>query len=209
MTAMFDEDAKNYHVWSYRQYLVRKLNMWNEAELSSIEALLREDVRNNSAWSHRFFLVFSNPEYSTPESPATSHDPRIPSAIVDRELSFAQAATYEAPQNQSPWNYIRGVLRKAGRPLSSLKDFAREFVDLREEGEVVRSSHALDFLADVWTEEGRRDDADRALRLLGNRYDRVRRGYWEWKRKQLGRVSATEKAVETVEKGVEELSIGA
>ena len=82
-------------------------------------------------------------------------------------------------------------------------------MDLREEGEVVRSSHALDFLADVWTEEGRRDDADRALRLLGNRYDRVRRGYWEWKRKQLGRVSVTEKAVETVEKGVEELSIGA
>lgn len=222
MTSMFDQDAKNYHVWSYRQYLVRKLGMWNAEELSSIETLLREDVRNNSAWSHRFFLVFSNPEYSTPNSPATTHDPAIPSSIIERELNFAKAATYEAPQNQSPWNYIRGVLRKGGRSLSTLEDFAREFVDLKgEEGEgqeVVRSSHALEFLADVWAEKRDVEGASRALRLLGDRYDRVRKNYWEWKRKGLiggGKEKKEDgnegrgKGVEDAEKGVEGLSVGA
>jgi protein farnesyltransferase/geranylgeranyltransferase type-1 subunit alpha len=217
MTAMFDQDAKNYHVWSYRQYLVRKLGMWNDQELKSIEALLREDVRNNSAWSHRFFLVFSDPKHSTPDSRATAHDPAIRSSIIDRELSFAQAATYEAPQNQSPWNYIRGVLRKGGRPLSSLESFATEFVDLKGQGggEVVRSSHALDFLADAWSEQGKTEEASRALRLLGDRYDRVRKNYWEWKRKQLGasgdvnNAEAKGKGAEEIETGVEGLDVKA
>lgn len=183
MAEMFDEDAKNYHVWSHRQYIVRKLNLFDsEKELQSIESLLKKDVRNNSAWSHRFFLVFSNPAYTTPGSRATEHDVRVPDEILDRELRFAEAATYEAPQNQSPWEYIRGVLKKGGRKLSSLESFAEEFVTFPEDREEqVKSSHALDFLADVWSEQGKIEKADRALRLLGDKYDRIRKNYWDWK----------------------------
>jgi protein farnesyltransferase/geranylgeranyltransferase type-1 subunit alpha len=186
MGEMFDEDAKNYHVWSYRQYFVRKFNTFNESELKSIEDLLRRDVRNNSAWSHRFFLVFSDPSYSTPGSRATEPDPSIPDAILDREIEFSKAATFEAPQNQSPWNYLRGVLRKGGRSLASQSSFVEEFVKIPDEGEEnVKSSHALDFLADVWSEEGKVDKADKALRLLGDKYDRVRKNYWDWRRSLL------------------------
>lgn len=203
MTQMFNEDAKNYHVWSYRQYLVRKLNLFGESELKSIEALLKSDVRNNSAWSHRFFVVFSDAENSTPGSKATEYDPKIPSEVVDRELAFAQAATYEAPQNQSPWNYIRGVLRKGGRALSTLEEFALDFVKMpgTDSEEDVKSSHALDFLADVWTEGGKeeKEKADLALRLLGNKYDRVRKNYWEWRRSVLADV--------VVAKGMEKLVV--
>lgn len=190
MGSMFDEDAKNYHVWSYRQYLVRKMGLWDEAgEMGSMEALLRRDVRNNSAWSHRFFLVFSNPSYTTPDSPATKHDPAIPDKIIDRELEYAKAATFEAPQNQSPWNYIRGVLRKGGRQLRTLESFAREFViegDAKGLGEEVRSSHALEFLVDVWGEKGEKEKVVWGLGLLAGKYDRVRKGYWEWRKGELG-----------------------
>lgn len=188
MMQMFHEDAKNYHVWSYRQYFVRKLNLFNDAELRSIEELLRLDVRNNSAWSHRFFVVFSNPEYSTPESKATERDPKIPDSIIDMELEFGKAATFEAPQNQSPWNYIRGVLRKGGRKLSTLECFASEFVKLPDgegAGEDVKSSHALDFLADCWSEKNEPKKADKALELLGEKYDPIRKNYWEWRRQLL------------------------
>jgi len=189
MNQMFDEDSKNYHVWSYRNYLVKKLNLFNEAELKSIESLLRSDVRNNSAWSHRFFIVFSDPSYCTPGSGANSPDPAIPAYIIDREIEFSKAATFQAPQNQSPWNYLRGVLRKGGRSLSSQGCFAGEFVKLPQgkgdEGEDVKSSHALDFLADVWAEEGKVEDADKALRLLGDKYDRIRKNYWDWRRELL------------------------
>jgi len=183
MTQMFDEDAKNYHVWSYRQYLVRKLNLFNDAELKSIETLLRIDVRNNSAWSHRFYVVFSDPKHSTPGNHATEYDLKIPDELIDREIEFSKAATFEAPQNQSPWNYLRGVLRKGGRKLASQECFAGEFVKIPEDGEEdIRSSHALDFLADVWAEEGRVEKAHEALRLLGDKYDRIRKNYWDWRR---------------------------
>ncbi|KAL3428301.1 farnesyltransferase alpha subunit ram2 [Phlyctema vagabunda] len=187
MTLMFAEDSKNYHVWSYRQYLVKKLGLFaSSPEMESVENLLQEDVRNNSAWSHRFFLVFSNPAYCTPSSKATEPDPAIPADIIDRELNFAQAATFEAPQNQSPWNYLRGVLRKADRKLSTVESFALQFVALPDQGEEdVKSSHALDLLADIWQEKGEKDKADRALRLLGDTYDRIRKNYWEWRRKAL------------------------
>jgi protein farnesyltransferase/geranylgeranyltransferase type-1 subunit alpha len=186
MTQMFNEDAKNYHVWSYRQYFVRKLDLFNEGELKSIETLLRMDVRNNSAWSHRFFVVFSNPEYSTAGSKATEYDPKIPDSIIDREIEFGKAATFEAPQNQSPWNYIRGVLRKGGRKVSSLEWFAGEFVKIPDGGEEdVRSSHALDFLADCWSEMDEVGKADKALVLLAEKYDPIRKNYWEWRRQLL------------------------
>jgi protein farnesyltransferase/geranylgeranyltransferase type-1 subunit alpha len=57
ISQMFELDAKNYHVWSYRQWLVRRFNLWEEGELETTEQLIEEDVRNNSAWNHRFFLV--------------------------------------------------------------------------------------------------------------------------------------------------------
>ncbi|KAL2068698.1 hypothetical protein VTL71DRAFT_15036 [Oculimacula yallundae] len=187
MTRMFDEDSKNYHVWSYRQYLVRKLNLFNQNELESIETLLRTDVRNNSAWSHRFFVVFSDPTHSTPGSKATESDPKIPNEVIDREIEFAKTATFETPQNQSPWNYLRGVLRKGSRELSTQECFAGEFAKIPEDGgeEDVRSSHALDFLADAWAEMGKVEKADRALVLLGEKYDRIRKNYWDWKRSLL------------------------
>ncbi|KAK2629990.1 hypothetical protein QTJ16_000810 [Diplocarpon rosae] len=186
MTRMLDADSKNYHVWSYRQYLVRKMNLFNQRELESIETLLRRDVRNNSAWSHRFFVVFSDPAYCTPECKATQADPHIPAAIIDREIEFSKAATLEAPQNQSPWNYLRGVLRKGNRNLSTQESYAGEFAKILEDGEEeVQSSHALDFLADVWREQGEVAKADRALVLLGDRYDRIRKNYWDWRRSLL------------------------
>jgi protein farnesyltransferase/geranylgeranyltransferase type-1 subunit alpha len=186
MTQMFNEDSKNYHVWSYRQYFVRKLDLFGEDEIRSVEELLRQDVRNNSAWSHRFFVVFSNPEYSTPGLRATEHDPKIPDSIIDREIEFGKAATFEAPQSQSPWNYIRGVLRKGGRKLSTLECFASEFVKIPDDGEEdIKSSHALDFLADCWAEMGELKKADKALVLLGEKYDPIRKNYWEWRRQLL------------------------
>lgn len=187
MTQMFNEDAKNYHVWSYRQWLVRKLNLFNEKEIKSVEQPLRQDVRNNSAWSHRFFVVFSDPKYCTPGSKATEYDSKIPDEILDREIEFAKAATFEAPQNQSPWNYLRGALKKGGRELSTLECFASEFVKLPKNGgeEDIKSSHALDFLADAWAEQGEKEKAELALSLLADKYDVIRKTYWDWRKASL------------------------
>ncbi|KAI0397235.1 prenyltransferase alpha subunit [Xylariaceae sp. FL0594] len=189
LAQMLEKDTKNYHVWSYRQYLVRKLGLWDSVEeMRSIEAMIDDDVRNNSAWSHRFFLVFSNPAQSTAGSHATEHDPALPTSIIDREISYTQEKISLAPQNQSPWNYLRGVLVKGGRPLETLREFTESFItDLGqgEEKEQVRSSHALDLLADIYKEAGEKEKADLCLRRLSVKWDRIREGYWSYRRRML------------------------
>ncbi|KAF6819116.1 farnesyltransferase alpha subunit ram2 [Colletotrichum sojae] len=189
LTRMLEEDAKNYHVWSYRQYLVRKLGLWNLQELLSTQNWIEEDVRNNSAWSHRFFLVFSDPAISTAGSHATENDPKVPAEILDREIKYTQEKTLLAPQNQAAWNYLRGVLVKGGRKLATAEAFASQFVKGVGEGEdkeEVRSTHALDFLAEAFAEKGQKEDAVKYLDRLAEKWDPVRAGYWKYRKHQIG-----------------------
>ncbi|KAI4720021.1 protein prenylyltransferase [Aureobasidium sp. EXF-10727] len=176
ISQMFELDSKNYHVWSYRQWLVRRFELWNEGELEATEKLIEEDVRNNSAWNHRFFLVSgSNPPKTAEKS------------VVDREIKFAQDAIRKAPQNQSPWNYLRGIITAAKMPLSSQLDFVNEFATVDSEHEdAVKSSHALDILAEIYAaEKGQSGKAVRAYDLLASKYDPIRANYWAYLKDQL------------------------
>ena len=60
ITDALSTDTKNYHTWSYRQWLLAffdKEELW-QGEIAYVEDLLETDVRNNSAWHHRYFVVF-------------------------------------------------------------------------------------------------------------------------------------------------------
>lgn len=195
IATMLAEDTKNYHVWSYRQYLVRKLNLFGLHELLATQNLIEDDVRNNSAWSHRFLVVFSDPAASTPGSHATEHDAAVPANIVDREIGYAKTKIHLAPQNQAAWNYLRGVLAKGGRRMVEVKAFSEEFVEHlgAEDGaaagdEVVKSSHALDCLAEAYLEEGNKEQAKLCLERLAVKWDPIRAGYWKY-RQQLVEVA--------------------
>lgn len=57
---IFASDAKNYHAWSYRVWLVERFSLW-EGELEYAESLLDYEVTNNSAWSYRYFILNKQP----------------------------------------------------------------------------------------------------------------------------------------------------
>lgn len=95
---------------------------------------------------------------------------------------YTEAAIRKAPQNQSPWNYLSGIIRAAQLPKSTIKDFALEFADLDRPDEVY-SSHALDLLADIYAEEeNSNDEAEKALDLLATKYDPIRANYWNFRK---------------------------
>lgn len=189
IATMLAEDTKNYHVWSYRQYLVEKLGLWTPSELGTTQSMIEDDVRNNSAWSHRFFVVFSDPKVSTADLGPTTHDPKVPDTIIDREAAYAKEKILLAPQNQSGWNYLRGVLAKGGRSLTTVGEFAEQFVSgLGQEDEKVQSSHALDMLAEVYQEKEDKDKAKLCLQRLWEKWDPVREGYWKYRASEMGRV---------------------
>ncbi|KAK5133077.1 hypothetical protein LTR08_008187 [Meristemomyces frigidus] len=175
--SMFARDAKNYHVWSYRQWLVKRFGLWEQGELEFTERMLEADVRNNSAWNHRWFVVNGR----LAEGVLGIRDP----AVRAREVAFAQRAIAKAPQNQSPWNYLRGIASKSGMGLAQLRDFVEGYASLEHPDEV-GSSFALDMLADILVEERETAQAGRALELLATRYDPIRKNYWSYRKEQLG-----------------------
>lgn len=171
---IFARDSKNYHVWIYRHWLVRHFNLWeDERETLDVETLIDRDVHNNSAWNHRYVLRFSprdGPEAGMPENsgPGLKRGQLavVDEYIVDAELGYAEDKIRLAPENRSPWHYARGVLRAAKLPLSKWKGFASKFIieEIDDADNIikvhVKSSLALEWLADVYAEEAQAKGAE-------------------------------------------------
>ncbi|KAJ5503285.1 Protein prenyltransferase alpha subunit [Penicillium fimorum] len=207
---MFAQDSKNYHVWTYRHWLVRHFGLWDQPrELEDVEFLLKADVRNNSAWNHRYMLRFGPRDTSLPDagmvnagdlSTAPAEKGRlsvVDEDMVDGELKFAQEAILRAPENRSPWWYARGVLRAAGRGLGEWEEFVGGFVS---EG-AVKSSHAVEWLADVFSETERESEAVRMLTMLKEEFDPIRKNYWDY------RIRKLDQGVVDLGKGIETLAV--
>lgn len=174
---MFDLDSKNYHVWSYRQWLVQRFGLWDNGELEFTDSMLQKDIRNNSAWNHRWYVVNGRESQGIAGVKDT--------AIREREIQFTKAALVKAPQNRSAWNYLRGIQRSSGIPLSDLRPIAETYADTSETG-TVRSSHALDLLAEILAlDETTQPQASSILDLLTKTYDPIRKNYWEYRKSLL------------------------
>lgn len=129
--------------------------------------------------------------------------------LVDAEIEFTETETRRAPMNGSSWNYLRGVLGHGGRNISSMKAFCEEFLgpggdlwidqyaDVQLEGgeikrrEVgVKSSRAIEWLSEIYagerTEEGIRR-ARECLKSLAEKWDIIRKGYWEYLEEKMGK----------------------
>ena len=205
-------DEKNYHTWSYRQWILAHFggtgntttittttttttntksttsdenqldnSLW-EGELDFIESMLISDIRNNSAWHHRFFVVWACGIREGEEDRAH---------ILKRELTYVKHSISIVPNNPAAWNYLRGVLQHNARPFSSVKDFIilytttpsppspgsvtsadRDVVDLENpqpaEGAELPVPAAIEFLADIWENEGTKEGLDKASEVRCN-----------------------------------------
>lgn len=177
-------DSKNYHTWSYRQWLLAYFDdedLW-EGELDFVDAMLNDDLRNNSAWHHRFFVVWQSGlregekdrdrvcrrEFTYGFSPLTHL-----LSFSDFALSFRRFVKQQislAPNNPSAWNYLRGILDHNKLPYSLLCDFVQPYakahasqstadlVDLENPapapGAELPCPAAIEFLADILEKEG-------------------------------------------------------
>ena len=61
--AVLAEDAKNYHAWQYRQWIITTFSLWDK-ELDYVNKLLTDDFRNNSAWNQRHFVITKTTGYT-------------------------------------------------------------------------------------------------------------------------------------------------
>ena len=183
MDVMIQDDVRNNSAWSHRYYILFGHHESNYAQHQKPPLILKQV--NEQRLLHKANLVDMN--------------------MVDVEIVYTKEQILKAPQNGSAWNYLRGVLRHGAKDLSSVKEFCEGFlgpdgdlwtdqwIDVElEDAETrekrnekqelgVRSSHAVEWLAEIYsqtgTEEGKRRSKE-CLKALSEKWDPIRRAYW-------------------------------
>lgn len=84
------------------------------------------------------------------------------------------------------------VLKQGNLPLSRVKATCEHYAPINQQHRI-KSSHALDFLAEIYATEGNaaaRESAAKALDLLASKYDPIRANYWGYRKETLLGVAA-------------------
>ncbi|KAG5875822.1 hypothetical protein JTB14_008136 [Gonioctena quinquepunctata] len=169
--AVLAKDAKNYHAWQHRQWVIKTFNTF-DGELDYVDTLISDDVRNNSAWNQRYFVI-NNTTGFTEE-------------VLNREIEYTLFHIRTVTENESAWNYLRGLLLHDKGGLSKNKKVTNFTEELYESGN--RSPFLLAVLVDMCYEQVTDGGGDskytkeRAKALceeLINKYDKIRANYWQ------------------------------
>ncbi|PVV01611.1 hypothetical protein BB560_003966 [Smittium megazygosporum] len=93
-------DTKNFHAWAYRQYIIKSFELW-EYEMKFTCEKIMNDIRNNSAWNQKYFVL----------TRGNSSEKITDKGVLSSEISYALEKISIAPNNESSWVYIQGLLR--------------------------------------------------------------------------------------------------
>lgn len=157
-------------------YLAPSFSLYDN-ELAYIDKLLSVDVRNNSAWNQRFFVL--KHLGLTPET-------------VQREVHYAMNRIRLIKNNESSWNFLKGLIEYGDYSSAQFPDVETFTEDLYNAGN--RSPYLLAFLVDMYAEKTMRvyetnsyDDPEAYARKvyelcdsLANHYDTIRYKYWKY-----------------------------
>ena len=116
---ILNDDSKNYHAWSHRQWIIKTVNhsqLWiNEIEYSHTQII--SDVRNNSAWNQRWFAVHEGK--NTIAMMTNNHQKILSFDKAKEEASYALSGANVDIYNESPWRYLIGILMEQWRYANS------------------------------------------------------------------------------------------
>ncbi|XP_026489773.2 protein farnesyltransferase/geranylgeranyltransferase type-1 subunit alpha [Vanessa tameamea] len=166
------QDPKNYHAWQHRQWAIKTFGLFDK-EMDFVDTLINEDVRNNSAWNQRYFVMNNHLGWSDYN--------------VQKEICYALEKIKFVKNNESAWNYLRGVLLHDKRGISGnavVTSFCEELYKNK-----CRSPYLLAFIIDICEENLKKGEtsciynSERAIDLcqaLATKYDKIRSKYWNY-----------------------------
>lgn len=181
VASILKDDSKNYHAWQYRQWVLKTYSLWSD-ELTYVDRLLDDDVRNNSAWNQRYFVI--------------AHTTGFKDDVIERELDYVEQRIRANPDNESAWNYLRGVIRFRSINLNDERvwkfcqnlyqnQFQREHLHQQQWRFLL--AFMIELLIDDDREEKRTENqqmiGDLCQKLITN-IDPIRKKYWQYIREQ-------------------------
>jgi protein farnesyltransferase/geranylgeranyltransferase type-1 subunit alpha len=173
---VFGVDSKNYHAWAHRQWAIKTFDLW-EGEIAFVETLLEADIRNNSAWNHRWFVVQNR--WRADRQVAGLQSAPVSAEECEAELAFVWKALQVAKNNESAWNYLRGLAFAHLDYRGRIREMCDEMVSSSEGSNPL----ALGLCADLWEKEGSSAGKDKAagyFALLIN-IDPMRTKVWRFR----------------------------
>lgn len=154
-------------------------------ELYYVDGLIADDVRNNSAWNQRFFVL--------------KHTGFTPD-VLQRELNYVMNRIRFIKNNESSWNFLRGLLQQDKDTLDQYPEVTDFSEDLYKAGN--RSPYLIAFLIDMYMEkvlrgvsqevvengtashqdtmDGYKTRVFELCKAMANDYDEIRVNYWNY-----------------------------
>lgn len=126
------------------------------------------------AWNHRFFVIGKTTGYTL--------------ATCEHEVAYALATVAHVMENESAWNYIRGVAARVDTGLLRFPEVKQTCESVLENSRCCVD--ALGILLDIYELEaanGMEGAASRAAKLCTQleEQDVVRANYWAWRATQI------------------------
>ncbi|KAJ2047478.1 CAAX geranylgeranyltransferase alpha subunit [Coemansia sp. RSA 455] len=185
---VIDNDSKNFHAWSHRQLVVRSYGIWDQ-EMAYVETQINQDVRNNSAWNQRYFVLTAN---------QSADEFVLSEEVADREIGYAVEKIKLAPNNESPWSYVIGLLTRHA-PAMLYERLLPRISELAADKDYALAVTSTPFywsaLVDIYEEQAKalsvdeRGDVDAFAReacdSLAEKYDPIRAKYWKYRKQAL------------------------
>ncbi|KAG0027253.1 hypothetical protein BGZ81_005735 [Podila clonocystis] len=115
-------DARNFHGWDYRRYIIRQMDLQDgqskdtillraQTEFDFTTAKISQNFSNYSAWHNRSTLLGKLAENLTEQERE---------ATVDNEFDLVKNAIYTDPEDQSAWLYDLWLIGREQRSISIL-----------------------------------------------------------------------------------------
>jgi len=200
INGVLENDGKNYHAWSHRQWVLRTIcfppSIYN-SELDYVHKLILDDPRNNSAWNHRWFITHKG----------CTRKPLSSLEDVQKEITYAMQCAEVDPFNESPWRYVIGFLEECKKYSGSEGNDVMEAADVKSlinsceqeitkmrgnlgstEYDVDSCVHLTSAKIDILEMKGDDISLEQAANLakdLETEHDLIRKKYWKLREKEI------------------------
>jgi len=113
-------------------------------------------------------------------------------SLINREIEFAYQKINLAPNNECPWNYLRGVTDDLSLlvPNDNHEDNLFKMGDLigfceNLRGRNILSPHLLSLQADIHIRQNQFPEAIKLFELLADNIDTIHQKYWNYRKSQI------------------------